>query len=99
MAPHRRAPDVPARVRRANGRLIDLDAQSRTSESLDVAVHELQWCLVKDVVQHLGTLVVVNPDALFLDQEVGGGEAHLQTRGELSLIHISEPTRRTPISY
>ena len=37
---------------------------------------------VEHVVEYFGALVVVDADALLLDEVVGGGEAHLQTGGE-----------------
>lgn len=48
----------------------------------DAPVLELEDGSVGEVVQKAGPGVVVDAEALLLDQEVGGGEAHLEAAGE-----------------
>src|SRR6478735_6600342 len=101
VAPHRSAPGVAALVRCPHHGLINFDAESGPGEPLDVAVDELERRLVHHVVQDFGALVVVDPDALFLDEEVGRGEAHLQAgrerqgaqravRRQLDFVHFGQ---------
>jgi hypothetical protein len=73
---------MPPGRRVADGRLIDLDAQAGRGEPLEAAVDEAQRLGVDDVVEHFGALVVVDADRLLLDEVVGRGERHLQTRRE-----------------
>src|SRR4051812_35693377 len=86
---------------RADRLLVDLDAQAGRGEPLDVPGHEGQRGLVEAVVEHLGAKVVVDADALFLDEVVRRGETDLQAgrqgdraeravRGELHVVHLGE---------
>src|SRR5690606_15034495 len=101
VTPERGSPGNAAAVGLANGALIDLDAQARRGQQLEVAVDELQRFGVSHVVEHLGALVVVNADALLLDEEVRGRERDLQAggksewperavRGELHVIDLGQ---------
>src|SRR5680860_1620562 len=66
---------------------------------LDRAANDTNALRVKHLIESPRVLGVAVPD-----QELGFGEAIFNREvagllGNLSLIHISEPTRRTPISY
>ena len=82
MAPDGAAPGMALPVGRSNCRLVDLDPEPGAGEAFDVPVHEAEWLGIEEVVEHLGALVVVDSDALFLDEVVRSREADLQARGE-----------------
>src|SRR5215217_6385326 len=63
---------------RAYGVLVDLDAESRAREALDVAVDELEHLRVDQVVEQRATAAVLDAEALLLDQEVRYRQVDLQ---------------------
>lgn len=64
-----------------HGRLVDLDAHPRPRVAGRPSAGEGERAGVEEVVQDVVVLVVVDADALFLDEEVGDGEGELQAGG------------------
>ncbi len=71
-----------ARVGGAYRGLVDLHAQAGRLPAADGAFGERERRAVDDVVEQFRVGVVVDADALFLDQEVGSREGDLQAGGE-----------------
>src|SRR4051812_31322997 len=70
VAPQGIAPALPHLRGLAHGRLVDLDAESRSGRPRDMAVAELEDARVEQVVQEIGPRVVVDAEAGLLDQRV-----------------------------
>ena len=62
--------------------LVDVDAETRAVESAHVAILVGEDGSVGQVMEQVRLMVVVNLQALFLDEQVRCGEADLQARGE-----------------
>src|SRR5690625_2409395 len=82
MAPQRWPPTVALPIRLTYCVLVHAHAQPRGFGAQDVSVGEGEDLGVQNVVEQFGVLVVVDADALFLDEEVGCGKSDLEARGQ-----------------
>src|SRR6266508_1997870 len=78
VTPHRVTPRMPSLVSGTDGLLVHLDPETRPVQPVDVAVDEPEDGRIDDLVEQVVVRVVVDAQALLLDQEVRRREGDLQ---------------------